>query len=125
MIPSQLHVVPNQETRIKKALKTQKGCRIKVRKTKGGGPHSLLLRAEHVKKYNKAAPGSVISLPFRHDELVSNMHHKGGFLPLIAAALAPVFGAIAGGLIQKGIAKVVHCNSTWIRTVFKSYNGRR
>ena len=32
------------------------------------------------------------------------MKHKGGFLPLIAAALAPVIGGIAGGLIERKIA---------------------
>ena len=32
------------------------------------------------------------------------MKHKGGFLPLIAAALAPVIGGVAGGLIEREIA---------------------
>ena len=31
-------------------------------------------------------------------------NHRGGFLPLLAAALAPVIGGVAGGLIEKGIA---------------------
>ena len=104
MIPSQLHVEPGQEERIKCALHKRKGCRIKVRKTHGGGPHSLLLRKAHVKRYNKAAPGSVIALPFRHEELVANMHHKGGFLPLILAALAPMLGGLLGGLIEKKVS---------------------
>lgn len=103
MIPSKLQVEPNQETRIKNALKKQKGCRIKVRKI-NGGPHSLLLRQSHRKRYDKAAPGSVVSLPFRHDELVANMHHKGGFLPLIAAVLAPLLGGLLGGLIEKKVS---------------------
>ena len=32
------------------------------------------------------------------------MKHRGGFLPLIAAALAPIIGGVAGGLIEKEIA---------------------
>ena len=32
------------------------------------------------------------------------MKHKGGFLPLLAAALAPIIGGVAGGLIEKEIA---------------------
>ena len=32
------------------------------------------------------------------------MKHKGGFLPLLAAALAPVIGGVVGGLIEKEIA---------------------
>ena len=32
------------------------------------------------------------------------MKHKGGFLPLIAAALAPIIGGVAGGLIKREIA---------------------
>ena len=35
---------------------------------------------------------------------MENMRHKGGFLPLIAAALAPIIGGIAGGFIEKEIA---------------------
>ncbi len=32
------------------------------------------------------------------------MKYKGGFLPLIAAALASIIGGIAGGFIERGIA---------------------
>ena len=103
MIPSKLQVEPNQEERINRALRTRKGCRIKVRKTKDG-PHRMLLRQAHRKRYDKAVPGSVVSLPFRHEDLVANMHHKGGWLPLIAAALGPIIGGLIGGLIEKKVS---------------------
>ena len=48
--------------------------------------------------------GDPVRLPFRHQDLIANLHHKGGFLPLIAAALAPIIGGVAGGLIEKEIA---------------------
>ena len=32
-------------------------------------------------------------------------NHKGGFLPLLAAALAPVLGGVIGGVIEKGHLK--------------------
>ena len=103
MLPASLHVLPKQEARIKNALRTRRGCRIKVRKA-SGGPHKLLVRPQHRTRYERAPHGEVLSLPFKHEELLANMHHKGGFLPLIAALLAPVIGGVAGGLIEKEIA---------------------
>ena len=103
MIPIALHVEPNQRAKIRRALKKRKGCRIKVKK-ENGGTNNLLLGPRHLRRYGKAQHGSVVDLPFKHEELMENMRHKGGFLPLIAAALAPVIGGIAGGLIEKEIS---------------------
>lgn len=103
MIPIALHVKPNQEKRIGKALRKRTGCRINVLKGNDGASE-LLLADRHLKRYNKASHGTVVSLPFRHEELMKNMRHKGGFIPLIAAALAPIIGGIAGGFIEKEIA---------------------
>ena len=103
MLPVQVEVAPNQEDKIRKALVKQKGCNVKVRKVPHG-PHSLLLRNMYAKRYNNAPNGHSVSLPFRHQDLIHNMKHKGGFLPLIAAALAPVIGGVAGGLIEREIA---------------------
>ena len=102
MIPASLHVEPKQETKIRAALRKRKGCRIKVRKANGGTGH-FLLTPDHLKRYEKASLGSVVSLPFKHQDLMENMRHKGGFLPLIAALLAPIIGGVAGGLIEKEI----------------------
>lgn len=93
-------IQPKQEVRIKKALHRQKGCRIKVKKCNNTNGQ-LLVTPEHLVRYNKASHGSIVSLPFKHEDLKEN--HKGGFLPLIAAALAPVIGGIAGGLIEREI----------------------
>ena len=103
MMPVQLEVIPNQEKKIRKALGKQKGCTINVKRL-NNGPHSLLLRGKYAKRYRDAKMGSEVRLPFRHQDLVNNMKHKGGFLPLIAAALAPVIGGVAGGLIEREIA---------------------
>ena len=103
MIPSSLHILPEQERKILSALRKRKGCHIKVKKKRAGGTDRMLLTPEHIKKYQKAAQGSVVSLPFQHKHLVENSHHKGGFLPLLAALLGPILGGVAGGLIGRGI----------------------
>ena len=101
MIPSSLHVMPKQKRKILSALRGRRGCRIKVKKRNGAD--RMPLTPTHVKKYQKAAMGSVVSLPFMHRHLVDNSHHKGGFLPLLAAVLGPVLGGVAGGLLGRGI----------------------
>ena len=128
-IPTTLFIEPKQERKIKTALRNQKGCRIKMQKPYGGSRNScppgllkgeLLLNPAQWKKYQKAKPGKSLALPFQHKHLVENMHHKGGFLPLLAAALIPIISGVAGGLIEKEIAgsglhppKLVWCkNST-------------
>ena len=102
IIPASLTVVPKQEKRIFKALRGRKGCRIKVKKCAGGTDHMLLSPA-HLKKYQQAAHGRVVTLPFTHKHLVENSGHQGGFLPLLAAVLGPVLGGVAGGLLGRGI----------------------
>lgn len=99
----QLEVMPNQEGKIRKALKKEKGCTIFAKKVGHGGPHSLLLRNPYARRYHEAKMGHPVKLPFRHQDLIQNLHHKGGFLPLLLAALAPIIGGVAGGLIEKEI----------------------
>lgn len=106
MIPTQLYIGPNQENRIMNALKKRRGCRIKVRK--GSSPShchgEMLLTPAQRMKYQSLANGKSMNMTFKHKDLEENMRHKGGFLPLLAAALAPVLGGVAGGLIEKEIA---------------------
>ena len=104
MLPASLHVLPGQENGIRNTLKKRKGCRIKVKKSDVSGPHRLLVTSAMLKRYKKAAKGDTVPLQFKPEHLLENMHHQGGFLPLIAAALAPVIGGLAGGIIQKEIA---------------------
>ena len=101
MIPASLKVMPKQEKKIFNALNGNKGCTIKVKKC--AGFDKMLLTSGHLKKYQKAANGSVVTLPFTHKHLVANSHHKGGYLPLLAAVLGPILGGVAGGLLGKGI----------------------
>ena len=102
LIPHSFTIQPGQHAKIKRALKQSKGCRIQVKKGSAASGQQLLVTPAHVEKYRKASHGSIVSLPFRHEDLKKN--HRGGFLPLLAAALAPVIGGVAGGLIEKGIA---------------------
>ncbi len=107
MIPTQLYLEPNQEKRIMAAFRKRKGCRIRARKSASRGNScrgEMLLTPSQWTRYQKAANGKTITIPFQHDHLVENMKHKGGFLPLIAAALAPIIGGVAGGLIEREIA---------------------
>ena len=89
-----------------RAYKRKKGCQIKAKKmgSTSSCKSSMLLTPAQFKKYHSAKTGKIVSLPFEHKHLVDNMKHKGGFLPLIAAALAPIIGGVAGGLIEKEIA---------------------
>ena len=64
----------------------------------------MLLTPAQFKKYHSSKAGKIISLPSEHKHLVENMKHRGGFLPLLAAAIAPILGGVAGGLIEKEIA---------------------
>ena len=104
MLPVAFHLVPGQENRIRNALKKKKGCRVKVIKSDVIGPHRLLVTPAMLKRYKKADKGKPVPLQFKHEHLIENMRHQGGFLPLIAAALAPVLGGIAAGAIERGIA---------------------
>ena len=103
MIPHTFAVQPGQAAKIRGALKHSKGCRIQVRKGAAStNGHQLLVTPAHLDRYRKAPHGSVVNLPFKHEDLRAN--HRGGFLPLLLAALAPVIGGVAGGLIDKAIA---------------------
>ena len=101
MIKHSFNILPNQDARIRKAWKRKKGCQIKVKKG-GDANKELLVTPEHLVRYNKASHGAIVTLPFKHEHLKEN--HKGGFLPLLAAALAPILGGVIGGVAEKAIA---------------------
>ena len=108
MITTTIFIAPKQEGKIKTALRKSKGCQIKVKKGSqsqcaGLLKGDMLLTPAQWKRYNKAKDGHIVSLPFKHEHLMRNMKHKGGFLPLLAAALIPLISGVAGGLIEKGI----------------------
>ena len=105
LIPASFYVEPGQENRIRKAIKNRKGCRVRVTKHQQPGPHHLLVTTNMLKSYGKADKGKTVNFQFKPEHLAENMKHQGGFLPLIAAALAPLIGGILGGVIEKGISK--------------------
>lgn len=110
MIPITVFLKPNQENKIRNSLRNGKGCSIQVLKPDGRHCAGLSTKGEMLvtpsqwKRYHRAVSGQTISLPFQHKHLQQNMHHKGGFLPLLAAFLAPILGGVAGGLIENEIA---------------------
>ena len=106
LIPTPFNPVPNQERKIMRAYYKKKGCQIKAKKMgpKAVCKSSMLLTPDQFKKYHSTKTGKIVSLPFEHKHLVENMKHRGGFLPLLAAAIAPILGGVAGGLIEKEIA---------------------
>jgi hypothetical protein len=104
LIPTSIHIAPRQENKIMRAYEGGTGCHIKAKKMTTSGKHKILLTPAQFKKYYETKNGKVVSLPFRHEHLIENMKHTGGFLPLLAAALAPIIGGVAGGLIEKEIA---------------------
>ena len=103
-----LSIEPNQKKRI------LKGCNIRVRKGDDGTCTKgiLLLNNRQLKKYHKSPIGRV-SIPFKHDDMKTNMNCHGGFLPLLAKsmflpavkAIAPaVVTGVAGGLLERAIS---------------------
>ena len=119
--PKTLVIEPRQEKRIKNALKKKTGCVIKVRKPRSENDHSemaqtqdfsgtsaskgvLHLTPEHLEKYNRAEPGTSVPLKFENHHLQENLRHKGGFIGILAAILAPIIGGVASGLIERKIA---------------------
>ena len=109
-------VHPNQETKICKAYRANRGCRIQLRKAAvdpnqaGGSLNTfpagptygrVLLDSIQKSKFDSAKPNEDLTLKFSHKNLESNSKMSGGFIGLIIAALA---SSIAGGLIERGIA---------------------
>ena len=125
-------IEPGQERRIFNALRKEKGCRIKIQKpsnTDESPMHrdkhpfkgKLILTPPQMKRYQKTPQGKSVALQFKNEHLKQNMHCKGGFLPLLAAVLAPIIAGVAGGLIEKEIAgsgvhpsKVVWCRRSGV-----------
>ena len=118
-----LRITSNQEKRLISALKSGTGCVIKIYKANENAENVdktifldekanqistarglLHLRPEQISKIDKAKPGSTIALKFSKEDLEYNRRSRGGFIPLLLAALAPVLGGVAGGLIEKEIA---------------------
>ena len=105
-IPTTFTPIPGQERRIANAYRRKRGCRITAKRIASttAGKRKVLLTPAQFSRYHNDAPGETVSIPFRHRDLVQNADHKGGFLPLLLAALAPVLGGVVGGVIEKEIS---------------------
>ena len=118
-----LRITSNQENRLISALKNGTGCVIKIYKADENAENVdktifldekanqistarglLHLRPEQISKIDKAKPGSTIALKFSKEDLQYNRRSRGGFIPLLIAALAPIIGGVVGGVVEKEIA---------------------
>ena len=108
----QVHILPGQEMRIHNALKLHKSITIhfstlNASNTPPGSDKKigyLCFTPSQVTKIQNATPGTNFSFHFTPAQLKANMKHKGGFIPLLAAFLAPVLGGIIGGVAEKAIS---------------------
>ena len=106
MIPTTFTPAANQERRIVNAYRRKRGCRILAKRIASttAGKRKVMLTPSQFTRYHNGAPGEMVSIPFQHKDLIQNADHKGGFLPLLLAALAPVLGGVVGGVIEKEIS---------------------
>ena len=106
MIIKKLKVDPNQETKIKRAIRKQKGCIIKVCQSDNPGSEGgeFLLTPKQLRKIERSPPGSSVKIMFTADQIKKNLGHSSGFLPLLAAVLAPVISGAIGGVIEREIS---------------------
>ena len=111
---------PDQETKIVKAVKHGRGCRIGVtrcssdddvatnpsgRRESAANKGILHLTTPQAVKYADAENGSHMTLLFSGRQLSDNAtHHRGGFIPILLGLLAPLIGTMAGEAIGRKIA---------------------
>ena len=105
----QYRIGRGQEKKIARACRARRGCYITLhRKDCSGGDECcrvgrLNLNPSQRERVEKSASHNEkkLDLPFKNGDLERNKSVKGGFIPLIIAAIA---SSIAGGLIERGIA---------------------
>ena len=106
MIPKRLKVFPGQTTKIRRAIRRHKGCIVSVCNSDEPGSEggTFLLNAKQVSKLDKSPSGHPVKIMLTADQVKKNMEHTGGFLPIIAALLAPVIGSAVGAAVDKAIS---------------------
>ncbi len=112
---------PNQESKIVKAVKHGRGCKIHITKCASDESSPMVssqdlsghksakgilhLTTPQAVKYADAENGSHMNLHFSSRQLSENATHlRGGFIPLLIGLLAPLIGTMAGEAIGKKIS---------------------
>ena len=107
MTAVQLKLDPLQDVKIKSALKNHKGVCLTVTPTSemdnGTDTGEWILSPRQLKNL-QLANGAPTKLTFSCDQLRKNLHHEGGFLPLLASALIPIIGSAVGAVVEREIA---------------------
>lgn len=107
MTAVQLKLDPLQDVKIKRALKNNRGVCLTVTPTSdmdnGTDTGEWILSPRQLCKL-KEANGAPAKLTFSSDQLKKNLHHDGGFLPLLASALIPIIGSAVGAVVEREIA---------------------
>ena len=109
--PIKVRILPGQESRIHKGLKSNGSITIHFSTLDSSHLHStdkslgyLCFTPSQVAKIQKASPGTNFSFHFSSTQIKRNMQYRGGFLPLLAAFLAPILGGVIGGVAESAIA---------------------
>ena len=105
--PIRVQIRPEQEKRISNAVHCHKGVTIHFSSLNHSSHKNnsiLCLTQQQLFKVKKARPGSNFSFPFSAAQVKANVKHEGGFLGILAAALAPIIGGIIGGVAENAIA---------------------
>lgn len=103
--PLHVHIHKDQENRLKRAIQNGGGARMHFSSARNSSTSRgiLCLTKQQIAKVEKAPEGTSFSFPFSAAQIKANMSHKGGFLSLLAAVLAPLLGGVIGGLAEKAI----------------------
>ena len=119
-IPHKINVPANQTQKLKKAISSQ-SKRVKIRFRKEDlqnpyvGEHTLLLTSGQILKLQRAQNNNkACSIVFSRKQIGANMHHEGGFLPLLAGLVTKILPVllrgIASGVWSGGIERVIKGN---------------
>ena len=107
--PLRVHIQQGQEKRFKRAVQNSGGATVRfssLTSTSSPTPNIgiLCLTRQQLVKVQRAPPGTTFTFIFSAAQIRNNVQHKGGFLPLLLAALAPILGGVIGGVAERAIA---------------------
>ena len=108
-VPIRVQFHTDQKKRIHNAVHRQKGVTVHFSSLNGANNSHrntgiICLTQHQLAKVRRSPTGSKFSFAFSPAQVKANMKHEGGFLPILAAILAPAITGIIGGLAEKAIS---------------------